>query len=301
MTPRSSGGTKACQWCRAVVDDNQESCPMCGATLGVKSGVTHSNWVELPGRKDMAKIHFGNSSCQIEGLYVPVADMNLAPADSVYFSHHVLLWKEIPVNITVMPMRGAWKRMMAGMPLIMAQAQGPGHIAFSHDAPGELITVPLHPGQAIDVREHLFLVATHSVTYDWFDTNVWFTTKNGDETETHYPMGPYMDRFFAPQAPGLLLLHAGGNVFVRELAQNETILVKATALVFKDPTVQMHLHFEHPAQQWSGWGSWGNRYMWLRLIGPGRVAVQSVFAKHEGETRSMTNSSYATSRRWGGW
>ena len=54
------------------------------------------------------------------------------------------------------------------MPLVMTQAQGPGHIAFSRDAPGEMIALPLQPGQAVDVREHFFLVATANVTYDWF-------------------------------------------------------------------------------------------------------------------------------------
>ena len=47
-------------------------------------------------------------------------------------------------------------------------------------------------------------------------------------------------------APGLLLLHAGGNVFVRTLAAGETIMVKPPALLFKDPTVGMQLHVEYP-------------------------------------------------------
>jgi uncharacterized protein (AIM24 family) len=197
-----------------------------------------------------------------------------------------------------MPLRGGWKRLFAGMPLIMTEAQGPGHIAFSKDDPGELSPLPLQPGQSIDVREHLFLAATNNVVYDWFQTNVWFTTKSGDESETHYPVGMFMDRFSSPQAPGLLLLHAGGSIFVRELAQHETILVKPTALIFKDPSVQMHLHFEHPSSFFSSWGFWSNRYVWLRLSGPGRVAIQSVFERIEGESRNMTNFSYATEQRW---
>jgi uncharacterized protein (AIM24 family) len=108
----------------------------------------------------------------------------------------------------------------------------------------------------------------------------------------------FMDRFTAPQAPGLLLLHAAGNVFVRQLADDETILVKPTALVFKDPTVQMHLHFERPGMTFQGWGTWANRYMWLRLSGPGRVAIQSVFARVEGEARNLADCSYATEQRW---
>jgi uncharacterized protein (AIM24 family) len=290
--------THACPWCGHASDGTQLSCPACGATIDAKAIVTHSGWSELPGRKDMAKLQFGNSFCQIEGTYVPVADFHLAAGDGLYFAHHVLLWKDTQVSVTAMSLKGAWKRLLAGMPLVMTQALGPGHIAFSRDDPGETIALPLQPGQAVDVREHLFMVATSSVTYDWFQSNIWFTTRSGNETETHYPLGQFMDRFFAPQTPGLLLLHSAGNVFVRTLAPNQTILVKPTALLFKDPTVQMQLHFEHPAGTWSSWRSWGNRYLWLRLYGPGRVAVQSAYTHMEDNGRNVTRHSGATTHQW---
>ena len=287
-----------CPWCRAAIDRSQLGCPRCGATVNAPPVTTESGWAKLPGRKDMAKLQFGNSFCQIEGTYVPVADLNLAGSDSVYFTHHVLLWKDPQVNITTMSMRGGWKRMFAGLPLIMTQAQGPGHIAFSRDAPGEMIALPLESGEAVDVREHLFMIATQSVAYDWFMTGVWFTTQSGDDKETHYPIGAFMDRFSAAESPGLLLLHAAGNVFVRELAPNQSILIKPTALIFKDPSVEMQLHFERPRTGFSSWGSWGNRYLWLRLWGPGRVAVQSVFESIEGESRNISSCSHATEQQW---
>lgn len=252
----------------------------------------------MPARKDMTKLQIGSSSCQIEGVYVPAADMNLAAGDSVYFAHHVLLWKDPQVNITTMTLKGGWKRVFAGLPLIMTQAAGPGHIAFSQDNPGELIPVALQPGQFIDVREHMLLVATSNVAYDFFQTGIWFRTRNGKEVETHYPVGYFMDRFASGPTPGLLILHAGGNVFTRTLAPGQTILVKPTALVFKDPTVQMQLHFEHPGGIFSLWGTWSNRYLWLRLSGPGRVAVQSVYERIEGESKPMTSWSNATATRW---
>jgi uncharacterized protein (AIM24 family) len=293
-----AGPTVTCAWCGEITDGTVSSCPSCGATLDLPESVARSGWAKLPGRKDMAKLQFGNSFCQMEGLYVPVADLKLAPEDSVYFTHHVVLWKDPQVAITTMPLRGGWSRLLAGMPLIMTQAQGPGHIAFSRDAPGEMIALPIQPGQEIDVREHLFMVATSNVTYDWFTTGVWFTTSSGNESETHYPLGMFMDRFQAPRSPGLLLLHAAGNVFVRELATGQTILVKPTSLIFKDPAVSMHLHFEQPQASYSFWGSWSNRYVWLRLTGPGRVAVQSVFESMEGEGRNISNCSPATQQRW---
>jgi uncharacterized protein (AIM24 family) len=300
-TPVPSGPLTACPWCGAEISAAEVSCPRCGASVRAPRFRSESGWAELPGRKDMAKLQFGNSFCQIEGLYVPVADVNLAASDSIYFTHHVLLWKDPQLNITTMSLASGWKRMLAGLPLIMMQAQGPGHIAFSRDAPGEMIAIPLQPGQEVDVREHLFMLATGNVAYDWFSTNIWYTTQSGDDKETHYPVGMFMDRFSAPQAPGLLLLHAAGNVFVRDLAPGETLLVKPTALIFKDPTVEMQLHFEHPRTGFNlgfGMSNWSNRYYWLRLWGPGRVAVQSVFDRMEGENRYLSNCSPATEQRW---
>lgn len=246
----------------------------------------------------MAKLQFGDSFCQIEGKYVPVADMNLSPRDSVYFNHHVLLWKDTAIQVTAMSLKGGWKRMFAGLPLVMTQAQGPGHIAFSVDAPGEMIALPLQAGQAIDVREHLFVTATSNIVYDWFRSNVWFTTGSGDDKETHYPLGMFMDQFAAPQSPGLLLLHAAGNVFVRQLGPGQTILIKPSSLIFKDPSVQMHLHFDYCGGATSGWFSYKPRYMSLRLVGPGRIAVQSVFEHIEGESGYISSNSYATQRSW---
>ena len=296
--PAAIPASGRCEWCGAGVEPSQSACPRCGAALKMPAAATEGGWTQLPARKDMAKLQVGNSSCQIEGLYVPVADMNLAAGDSVYFAHHVLLWKDPQVTITNMSLKGAWKRMFAGLPLIMTQAEGPGHIAFSKDDPGELIPVALQPGQSIDVREHMLLAATSNVAYDWFQTGIWFETGSGDDKETHYPVGCFMDRFTAPQKPGLLLLHAAGNVFVRQLTPGQPILVKPTSLIFKDPSVQMQLHFERPHTNWSAWGAWSNRYLWLRLVGPGRVAVQSVFESIEGEGGNISNYSSATERRW---
>ena len=296
MTP--TAGAYTCPWCRGVSDGSSGSCPHCGAPVNVATVVSQSGWYELPPIKDMARIQFGQSYIQIEGKYVPVADVKLAQGDSVYFTHHVLLWRDDGVQVAQMRMKGGWKRLFAGLPLIMTQAQGTGHIAFSKDAPGELIAVPMQPGQLIDVREHVFLLASSNVNYDFFQTNVWYTSGSGNDSETHYPVGWMMDRFSAPQAPGLLILHASGNAFVRSLQAGETMLIKPTCLLYKDPTVQMQLHFEHPGGTWQSWRSWGNRYLWLRMHGPGRVAVESAAPHFHDPGRNISRMSPATKTQW---
>jgi uncharacterized protein (AIM24 family) len=287
-----------CGWCGAKTNPQELSCQACGASVDVGAVVTKSGWAQLPPRPDMARLQFGASACQIMGQYVPVVDFKLTTPDRLYFAHHLLLWKDQSLDIELMPMKGGFKRLLAGLPLVMTQTAGAGQIAFSRDQPGELIALPMQPRQQIDVKEHLFMVANQAVQYSFFSPDIWFTTGNGDDKETHYPVGYLMDRFHTAAEPGLLLLHAAGNVLVRNLAVNETILIKPSALIFKDSTVTMHLHFEHPQAKFTGWGSWGNRYLWLKLHGPGQVAAQSVFDRIEGESRGITASSSATNHQW---
>ena len=247
----------------------------------------------------MARIQFGQSTCQIEGTYVPVADFKLTGPDSIYFSHHTLLWSEPTVQLSPMRMAGTWNRSRAGLPLVMIEARGPGHLALSDDAPGEVVAVPLQPGQAMWVHEHRLLAATGNVGYTWQQSGIWIQTGSGDDTEIHYPLGMYVDIFGAQGGPGLLLLHSPGNMFVRDLAYGETICIQPSSLVYKDPSVGMQLHIEYPNA--GSLFNWHRRYsyrqVWLRLWGPGRLAVQSVFERPESSDQ-ITNHSPATTAAW---
>jgi uncharacterized protein (AIM24 family) len=282
-----------CPWCGAQVSSAELSCPGCGSPVGRSQQVSQSGWTELPPIRDMARIRAGDSTCQIEGMYVPVADFNLARGDSVYFAHHAVLWKDPQVEVRRMSIDGAFTRLMAGLPIIMTEAHGPGHIAFSRDEPGEMVAIPLQPGQSIDVREHLFLAATRHVAYYYVATDCWFTTGNDRDTETHYPAGQYLDRFTAREGPGLLLLHASGNVMVRDLAEGQTMLIKPAALVYKDPAVRMALDVNTSYGNSFGLGT--VRMIWLHLAGPGRVAIQSAYEAQEGGRGQITGQS---SRHW---
>jgi uncharacterized protein (AIM24 family) len=257
-----------------------------------------SGWEEQPPIRDMARIQLGRSTCQVAGAFVPVADFDLADGDGIFFSHHMLLWCDTKVRLSQMPLAGGWNRAKAGLPLVMMQAAGPGRVALSDDNPGETIAVPLQHGQAVDVREHRFVTATLNVTYTWGQSGVWYVTGTGDDRETHYPLGMYIDRFQAVDRPGLLVLHSPGNTFLRDLRAGETILVQPGAVLYKDPTVGMALHLERPASRGIVWrSSWNPAHPWLRMWGPGRVAVSSVFEPLEG-TGNINSTSQATMVDW---
>ena len=128
---------------------------------------------------------------------------------------------------------GGMKRMLGGMPHILSVAHGPGRIAFSRDATGEVVVLPLHPSMELDVREHAFLAGTHSLTYS-------FVRIKGLANVLHGGGGMYMDRFVTQNEPGLLLLHGYGNVFQKTLQPGEKILVEPGGFLYKDSTVTMN-------------------------------------------------------------
>ncbi|HTW99284.1 MAG TPA: hypothetical protein VMD59_10930, partial [Acidimicrobiales bacterium] len=128
---------------------------------------------------------------------------------------------------------------------------------------------------------------------------LWFATQDGDEQELHYPCGQTMDLFHADDAPGLLLLHAPGNTFIRDLGAGDTILIQPSSLIWKDRSVQGHLHFEYAkGTYWFSSPRLEGKSVWLALQGPGRVAVQSVFERPE-TVGPVVNGSYYTTHHWG--
>ncbi len=233
----------------------------------------------------MAKIQFGQSFCQIEGKYVPVADFKLAGGDGVYFAHHLLLWKDEQVQISKMPLAKGWKRLFAGLPLIMTQAtRARPHRVFQGCA--GRIDRPAGGSRAIGGCPR----ARVSRRHQFQSRTTGFSPASGSLPRTAKTPKRIIRSACSwtdlPPAtvPGLLLLHGNGNVFIRSLQPGQQIVIKPTSLLFKDPTVLMNLHLEYPGGMYGAfqpWGRWSNRYVWLRLSGPGRVAVQSHFEPME--------------------
>ncbi len=261
-----------CNWCQGINLKTALSCQFCGAPLDLKDIVSESGWREAPRLRDMTEFHFSRSTCQVEGEIVPVAEIALSQEDAVYFEHHVMLWKDASVPMTVLQIPGGMKRMLAGMPFIVSVAQGPGRIAFSRDATGELVVLPLHPGMELDVREHAFLLASHNIAYS-------YQRIKGLRNILFGGQGMFMDRFVTQNTSGLLILHGYGNVFERMLKPGETILIEPGAFLYKDASVQMNVQMQQLTT-----GLFGGTAMSLaQMIGPGRVGIQSMYVHHATE------------------
>lgn len=258
-----------CEWCQSMNQKTALSCWACGAPLDIRNLVSESGWREAPRIKDMTEIHFGSSTCQVEGEIVPVAEINLSASDAIYFEHHVMLWKDDHTPMSVMPLQGGVKRALAGMPFIISLAHGPGRIAFSRDATGELVLLPLHPGMELDVREHAFLLASHHIAYS-------YVRIKGLRNILFGGQGMFMDRFVTTNQPGLLILHGYGNVFERMLRPGENIMVEPGAFLYKDASVTMNVETQKLTTGFFG----GTGMNLARMTGPGRVGIQSMYVHH---------------------
>ena len=200
----------------------------------------------------------------IEGELVPVLTIELG-REPVYFEHHILLWKDTGVNISLKSLAGAFKRIFAGMPIFMTQCHGPGRIAFSRDGAGHVFPIHLDAGQSIDVREHQFLAATDSIDYS-------FTRIKGLGNMFLGGAGFWLDTFKG-QREGVLWLHGYGNVFEINLAPGEQIDLEPGAWIYKEQSVRMETQFQ--GLKSSIFASSG-RLVWNRFTGPGRVGMQSM-------------------------
>ena len=69
---------------------------------------------------------FGGVTYHIAGELVPVLSVDVTQMP-VYFEHHILLWKNSTITIGLKSLKGALKRMMAGMQIFVTEASGAEH------------------------------------------------------------------------------------------------------------------------------------------------------------------------------
>ncbi len=209
---------------------------------------------------------FGGVTYHIDGELVPVLSVDVS-AMPVYFEHHILLWKNSTITIGLKALRGALKRMMAGLQIFVTEASGAGIVAFSRDGPGHIVPIHLRRGEEILVREHQFLAATGNIDYS-------FQRVRGIASMLFGQSGFFIDRFHGHEGDGIVWLHGYGNVFEKVLAPGETIDVEPGGWLFKDASVQMDTRIDKLS---SGFFGANVNFIINRFTGPGRVGIQSMY------------------------
>ncbi|MGI0070750.1 MAG: AIM24 family protein [Thermoplasmata archaeon] len=212
---------------------------------------------------------------QLETLkgIVPAVLATLAPQESIYCEHGIMLYKDPSVTVgrKTIQSGGAFgsvqRSTIGGIPFFLSEFTGPGSVAFSRDGVGEIRDIELAPGEVLDVAEGSLLLAENRIPYEML--YVQGTHRLGRM------IGFWMDRL---TGPGKIALHGYGNVISMTLGPNEKVTSDYGALLYKSGSVQarsLNLPF--------GGGLLGKleAYEVLELIGPGKVALESVDPKKE--------------------
>lgn len=209
---------------------------------------------------------FAGITYHLEGELVPSLTVDLQEGHSIYFEHHILLWKHPGLNIHVKPIKGALKRMVAGMQIFITEATGPGEIAFSRDGPGHVFGIHMKQGEELHVREHQFLAATSNVDYS-------FERVKGVSNMLLGGTGFFIDKFHATSGDGILWLHGYGNVFEKVLGPGEQIDIEPGGWLYKDPGMRMETNIQTISTGFLA----GMNLITNRFTGPGRVGIQSMY------------------------
>lgn len=278
-----------CATCQAAVPDKARFCPNCGAAVVVPQTAGNYTEPQPEGDNPKAPIVLGDLAVRVQGELVPVVDVELGAQQTVYFEHHILLWKQPQVTLGFMGIKNAAKRFFSGLQIFISTAKGPGNIAFSREAPGQIVALRVLPGQAVDVREHQFLLATSNVDYNFY----W---QQGLANVLFARTGLFIDRFTGTGGEGLVLLHGYGNVFEKTLAPGEMLDVEPGGWLWKDANVRMDTV---SVLQTGGNGGGllgalgafvGGAALTLnRFYGPGRVGIQSM-TYHEPQTEGAAQA-----------
>jgi len=209
---------------------------------------------------------FAGFTYYLDGELVPALTIDLHQGQSIYFEHHILLWKHPGIIIKVRPIKGAVKRMIAGMQIFITEATGPGQIAFSRDGVGHVFGMHLQKDQELHVREHQFLAATGNVDYT-------FERVKGITNMLFGGTGFYIDKFKSVGNEGILWLHGYGNVFEKVLAPGEQIDIEPGGWLYKDPGVRMETNIQTVSTGFLA----GMNIVMNRFTGPGRIGLQSMY------------------------
>ncbi len=202
---------------------------------------------------------------------VPAVLATLAPNESVYCEHGIMLYMDPTVTVgrKTIASGGALSTLkrttVGGIPFFLSEFTGPGSVSFSRDGVGEIRDIELGPGEVLDVAEGSLLCAENRIPYAM--EYVQGTHRLGRM------VGFWMDRL---TGPGKIALHGYGNIISMTLSPQEKVTCDYGALLFKSGSVQarsLNLPF--------GSGLLGKMeaYEVLELIGPGKVALQSVDPK----------------------
>jgi uncharacterized protein (TIGR00266 family) len=209
----------------------------------------------------------------IQGNNLQVARLHLKPNQEVYGEAGRMVYKTGNVYWDTRmtggtlgeKLMGALRRKLTGESLFFTyfRSSGPGEVGFAGAYPGKVEPFALAPGQSIVAQRDTFLCAQTSVTF-----GIAFVRRLG--AGLFGGEGFILEKF---TGPGIVFLHAGGDVVEFNLAPGESIQIDSGCIVAFDESVSYDIQFAGGIKT----ALFGGEGLFLaNMTGPGKVIVQSM-------------------------
>lgn len=171
--------------------------------------------------------------------------VSLEPGQAIAVNKLALLWKEGTARLIADP-NGS------------VLAQGPGRIGLALGLEGRVFPMPLYRDEIIQVQAGRFLFSAGAERRS--------AVQRGLADRLSGSNGAVLESFRAGPEGAVVWVQGAGEVLERNLAEGETLDVRADAFLAKDGSVAMDAVLA---------GADGFSWPCVRLTGPGRVAMQT--------------------------
>jgi uncharacterized protein (TIGR00266 family) len=209
----------------------------------------------------------------IQGNNLQIARLHLKPNQEVYGEAGRMVYKTGNVYWDTRmtggtlgeKLMGALRRKLTGESLFFTyfRSNGPGEVGFAGAYPGKVEPFTLAPGQSIVAQRDTFLCAQTTVNF-----GIAFVRRLG--AGLFGGEGFILEKF---TGPGIVFLHAGGDVVEFNLAPGESIQIDSGCIVAFDESVTYDIQFAGGIKT----ALFGGEGLFLaNMTGPGKVIVQSM-------------------------
>ncbi|MCD6407756.1 TIGR00266 family protein [bacterium] len=161
---------------------------------------------------------------------------------------------------------GVLKRTITGESLFTTHfksLEGEGIVAFAGNYPGRIEAITLSPGKSFIAQRDAFVCAEISVEFSIaFQKHVGVALFGGE--------GFILEKF---TGPGTVFIHGGGDFYITDLKEEETLHIDTGCIVGFDETVSYEIEFVKDIKT----ALFGGEGIFLATLrGPGRVILQSL-------------------------
>ncbi len=204
----------------------------------------------------------------ISGTVMQTVSIDLDPGEVLISQTHAMAWMTDGVTMNTHTGGGllaGLKRAMTGGSLFITEygTDRRAQVAFAPRFPGQIIAVPLAPGQSLICRKETFLVAERSVSLE-----IAFQQRFG--------AGLFAGEGFILQrvtGPGTVFLDLSGEVVEKTLRPGERLRVHAGHIGMQEPTVSTDIQMIRGFRNML----FGGEGLFLAtLTGPGKIWLQSM-------------------------